>query len=67
MGWFAIAALLGLLIGWGWHQFAPADPMQQFHRAVVGFVLLVLLLVLWAIYYLVHNIPYTVGTKKGTD
>ena len=50
MGWFALAALLGLLIGWGWHQFAPADALRQFRLAAVGFAVLVLLLVLWAIY-----------------
>ena len=50
MGWFALAALLGLLVGWGWKQLAPAEALRQFRWAVVGFVLLVLLLVLWAVY-----------------
>src|SRR6185503_4272072 len=50
MGWFALAALLGLLVGWGWNQFAPAEAFRQLRWAAGGFVLLVLLLVLWAIY-----------------
>ena len=50
MGWFALAALLGLLVGWGWMQFAPAEASRQFRWAAVGFVLLVLLLILWAVY-----------------